>query len=53
MKMTNVDGTNSVNLKKAIHPLADAPRGSWKLVRSFDKVDDIVKLEMKLFMWRA
>ena len=40
VRFTNVDATNWHHLKKAIKQLKDSVRGSWKLVRAFDKVEN-------------
>jgi len=40
VRFTKVDATNQHYLKKAIKQLKDSVRGSWKLVRAFDKVEN-------------
>jgi ribosomal protein L30E len=39
-RFNNVDATNCFYLKQAIESLKDKPRGSWVLVRAYDKVDN-------------
>ena len=45
VKFTNVDGSNRHQLKKAIQELADLPRGQWKLVRAYNKVENLKTLQ--------
>jgi hypothetical protein len=44
-RFNNVDATNRFYLKQAIEALKLKPRGSWMLVRAYDKVDnyDVLK----------
>jgi hypothetical protein len=37
VRFTNVDATNRFHLKNAIEALKNSPRGSWSLVRAYDK----------------
>jgi hypothetical protein len=39
-RFNNVDATNRFYLKQAIESLKNKPRGSWVLVRAYDKVDN-------------
>jgi sporulation protein YlmC with PRC-barrel domain len=43
VKFTNVDSTNRTFITLALEQMKDAQRGSWKLVRAYDKVDDLDK----------
>ena len=45
MKFTNVDATNRKYLSDAILQMKDAKRGAWKLVRAYNKVPDLAKLQ--------
>lgn len=47
VKFTNVDATNRKHLSEAMSMLKDAPRGSWCLVRAYDKIPDLEKLRRK------
>ncbi len=40
IKMNNGDAINRVRLKEAIMQMKDAERGSWMLVRAYDKPND-------------
>lgn len=45
VKFTNVDATNRKYLSNAIVEMKDAERGAWKLVRAYNKVPDLAKLQ--------
>lgn len=47
VKFTNVDSTNRPNLAQGISMLKDAPRGSWKLIRAYDKIPTLDVLRRK------
>ena len=47
VKFTNVDATNRKFLSEAIQTMQDAERGSWCLVRAYDKVDNLEELRKK------
>ena len=44
VKFTNVDGTNRPHLRKAIEDMKDAERGTWQLLRVYNKHQDLLKL---------
>lgn len=45
VKFTNVDSTNRLYLAEAILQLKYADGGKWKLVRAYNKVPDLAKLQ--------
>jgi hypothetical protein len=47
IKFTNVNATNRPFLTKAIASMKNEARGTWKLVRCYDKVEDLDKLQSK------
>ena len=47
VKFTNVDGTNRYYLKKAIEQLADKPQGEWKLMRAYNKAENLKDLQQQ------
>lgn len=47
IKINNVDAINRVRLKEAIIEMKDAERGSWMLVRAYDKPSDYDKKRRK------
>ena len=48
VKFTNVDGTNRPHLRKAIEEMKDDERGSWQLLRVYNKHPDLGKLKREL-----
>jgi hypothetical protein len=47
VKFINVDATNRQHLTQGILLMKDAPRGSWKLIRAYDKVPNLDVLKRK------
>ena len=45
VRFTNIDGTNWYCLKTAIKDLKDKPRGSWFLVRAYNKTPNYNQLQ--------
>jgi hypothetical protein len=45
VQFSNVDATNRHYLKTAIEQLKESPRGSWLLVRAYDKVENYDQLQ--------